>query len=85
MGSEMCIRDRMIFIDERRVGRGLDVMVAPLEVLFQVGMRLGMVVGASTMKQHSEKCTFLMFYIVVMIFINERRVGRGLDVMVCAT
>ena len=34
------------------------------------------------MKQNSEKCTFLMIYIVVMIFINERRVGRGLDVMV---
>ena len=72
----------MIFINERRVGRGLDVMVTPLEVLFQVGMRLGMVVGDSTMKRHSEKCTFLMFYIVVMIFINEGRVGRGLDVMV---
>ena len=36
--------------NERRVGRGLDVMVAPLEVLVQVGMRIGMVVGDSTMK-----------------------------------
>ena len=68
--------------NERRVNRGLDVLVAPLEVLVQVGMRLGMVVGDSTMKRHSEKCTFLMLYIVVIIFINKRRVGRGLDVMV---
>ena len=58
------------------------MMVAPLDVLVQVGMRLGMVVGDSTMKRHSEKCKFLMLYIVVMILINERRVGRGLDVMV---
>ena len=72
----------IIFINERRVGRGLDVMVAPLEVLVQVRMRLGMVVGDSTMKRHSEKCTFLMLYIVVIIFINKRRVGRGLHVMV---
>ena len=40
----------MIFIDESRVGRGLDVMVTPLEVLVQVGMRLGMVVGDSTIE-----------------------------------
>ena len=54
----------MILIDERRVGRGLDVLVTPLEVLVQVRMRLGMVVGDSTMKRHSKKCTFLMPYIL---------------------
>ena len=58
------------------------MMIAPLEVLVQVRMRLGMVVGDSKMKRHSKKCTFLMPTIVLIILINECLVGRGLNVMV---
>ena len=45
-------------------------------------MGLGMVVGDSTMKRRSEKSTFLMQYIFTMTFINDRRIDRGLDMMV---
>ena len=45
-------------------------------------MGLGMVVGDSTMKRRSEKSTFLMQYLFTMTLINDRRIDRGLDMMV---